>query len=42
VHKNGRGIAGVFSKQIAEAKIELVHQRARTEGFPLRCVMEEA
>lgn len=42
VHKNGRGIAGVFSKQIAEAKIEQVHQRARSEGFPLRCMMEEA
>jgi ATP-dependent Clp protease adaptor protein ClpS len=41
VHKQGRGVAGVFSKQIAEAKIEIVHQRARAEGFPLRCVMEE-
>jgi ATP-dependent Clp protease adaptor protein ClpS len=42
VHKSGRGVAGVFSKQIAEAKIDQVHQRARTEGFPLRCHMEEA
>jgi ATP-dependent Clp protease adaptor protein ClpS len=41
VHKQGRGVAGVFSKQIAEAKIEMVHQRARSEGFPLRCIMEE-
>jgi len=42
VHKTGRGVAGVFSKQIAEAKIEVVHKRARGEGFPLKCLMEEA
>jgi ATP-dependent Clp protease adaptor protein ClpS len=41
VHKNGKGVAGIFSKQIAEAKIDQVHQRARSEGFPLRCEMEE-
>lgn len=41
VHKNGKGVAGIFSKQIAEAKIDQVHQRARNEGFPLRCEMEE-
>lgn len=42
VHKSGRGVAGIFSKQIAEAKIDQVHRQARTEGFPLKCVMEEA
>ena len=42
VHNNGRGICGIFSKQIAETKIVLVHRRAQTEGFPLRCTMEEA
>jgi ATP-dependent Clp protease adaptor protein ClpS len=42
VHKCGRGVAGVFSKQIAEAKIEQVHSLALQEGFPLRCDMEEA
>lgn len=42
VHKVGKGVAGVFTKQIAEAKIEIVHQRAQSEGFPLRSVMEEA
>jgi ATP-dependent Clp protease adaptor protein ClpS len=41
VHKSGKGVAGIFSKQIAEAKIDQVHQRARSEGFPLRCDMEE-
>jgi ATP-dependent Clp protease adaptor protein ClpS len=42
VHKVGRGVAGIFSKQIAEAKIDQVHQLAQREGFPLRCDMEEA
>ena len=41
VHKSGRGVAGIFTKQIAEAKVEIVHQRARIEGFPLRCLLEE-
>ena len=41
VHKGGRGVAGIFSKQIAEAKIERVHNEARQEGFPLKCIMEE-
>jgi len=41
VHNNGRGVCGVYPKQIAEAKIEMVHKRARREGFPLRCAMEE-
>jgi ATP-dependent Clp protease adaptor protein ClpS len=41
VHKSGRGVAGIFSKQIAEAKIENVHAQAKREGFPLKCVMEE-
>ena len=41
VHKGGRGVAGIFSKQIAEAKIERVNNEARQEGFPLKCIMEE-
>jgi ATP-dependent Clp protease adaptor protein ClpS len=41
VHKTGRGVAGIFSKQIAEAKIDQVHTQAQREGFPLKCVMEE-
>jgi len=41
VHRRGQGVAGVFSKEIAEAKISMVHARAKEEGFPLRCSMEE-
>jgi ATP-dependent Clp protease adaptor protein ClpS len=41
VHKRGAGLCGIYSKQIAEAKIQLVHEKARAEGYPLRCTMEE-
>ena len=41
VHNNGSGVAGIYARQIAEAKIALVHQKARGEGFPLMCDLEE-
>ena len=41
VHNNGQGLCGVFSREIAELKIDQVHKRAAAEGFPLRCIMEE-
>lgn len=39
VHKNGSGIAGVYTKDIAETKINIVHDLARKNQFPLRCIM---
>jgi ATP-dependent Clp protease adaptor protein ClpS len=42
VHNKGRGICGIYPRQIAEAKVIMVHTRARQEGFPLRCMMKEA
>lgn len=41
VHKNGRGLAGVYTKEIAETKIDTVHTVARKSGFPLKCGMEK-
>ena len=40
VHKKGSGLAGIYTKEIAEAKIEAVHNRAKDSGFPLRCTLE--
>lgn len=40
VHEKGAGVAGVYTKEIAETKIALVHHLARQNEFPLRCTME--
>lgn len=37
VHREGTGVAGVYIRSIAEAKVEAVHQIARENGFPLKC-----
>jgi len=42
VHHEGRGIAGVYTREISETKISAVHQLAEKNGFPLRCSMEVA
>jgi ATP-dependent Clp protease adaptor protein ClpS len=42
VHKSGVGLCGVFTVEIAETKVELVHHLAKKHGFPLQCSMEEA
>jgi len=41
VHKKGMGLAGVYTREIAETKIEVVHDYAREKEFPLRCLMEK-
>jgi ATP-dependent Clp protease adaptor protein ClpS len=41
VHKNGLGVAGVYSYEIAETRIAQVETLARQHEFPLRCSMEE-
>jgi ATP-dependent Clp protease adaptor protein ClpS len=40
VHKNGKGLAGVYTREIAETKIATVEELSRKNGFPLRCAME--
>lgn len=41
VHKNGVGLAGIYTREIAETKIEMVHRLAAERDFPLRCIMEK-
>ena len=41
VHQQGIGLAGVFTREIAETKVTVVHDLARKNEFPLRCSMEK-
>jgi ATP-dependent Clp protease adaptor protein ClpS len=41
VHQQGVGVAGVYTHEIAEAKVNKVTQLARTNEFPLLCTLEE-
>ena len=41
VHRDGKGMCGVYPKDIASTKVELVLTHARKAGHPLQCVMEE-
>jgi ATP-dependent Clp protease adaptor protein ClpS len=41
VHKNERGLCGVYTHEIAETKVMQVTRRAKDNGFPLKATMEE-
>lgn len=41
VHKNGKGLAGMFTREIAETKVASVDEQSRQNGFPLKCTMEK-
>jgi len=40
VHHNGVGVAGVFTREVAESKIQRVERLAHEHEFPLRLTME--
>ncbi|QFY89844.1 ATP-dependent Clp protease adapter ClpS [Magnetovirga frankeli] len=42
VHTRGVGICGVFTREIAETKVQQVNDYARANQHPLMCSMEEA
>ena len=41
IHNEGIGLCGVYTKEIAEAKVEIVRNTALQNQFPLSCTMEE-
>lgn len=41
VHRLGIGLAGVYTYEVAEMKIDKVTSLARANEFPLLCTMEE-
>lgn len=42
VHQQGKGVAGVYSHEIAETKAYQVREAARGRGYPLLCTVELA
>ena len=40
VHHEGVGLAGQYTKEIAETKVITVHRLAKKSQFPLRCSLE--
>ncbi len=41
VHLEGTGVAGVYTYEIAEMKVDKVTRLARENEYPLLCTMEE-
>ena len=42
VHTRGRGVCGVFTREVAESKVTQVNEYARQNQHPLLCTMEKA
>lgn len=41
IHKKGKGIAGIYTLDVAKTKISAVHNLAHQEGFPLKLTFEK-
>jgi ATP-dependent Clp protease adaptor protein ClpS len=41
VHNQGVGIAGVYTWEVGETKVAIVHRMAKKNQFPLRCSLEK-
>lgn len=41
VHRQGRGMCGLYTLEVAETKMNSVHALARDKGFPLKCSIEK-
>ncbi len=41
VHKKGSGICGIYTLEVAEAKLDSVMKMAKSDQHPLQCIMEK-
>ncbi len=42
IHTKGKGVCGIYTKEIAETKVDMVNEYSRECQHPLLCTMEEA
>src|SRR5699024_5678327 len=42
VHTRGKGVAGTFTREIAETKVAMVNEYSHAHQHPLLCTMEQA
>jgi ATP-dependent Clp protease adaptor protein ClpS len=42
VHTRGKGVCGVFTREVAETKVTQVNEFSRSHQHPLLCTMERA
>ena len=42
VHTRGKGVCGVYTRDVAETKVQQVNQFSRNNHHPLMCSLEEA
>lgn len=41
VHEQGRGMCGIYTRDVAETKVNTVHNLAREREFPLKSTIEK-
>ena len=41
VHQKGAGVCGIFTRDVAETKVDQVIEYARLNDYPLQCVVEQ-
>jgi ATP-dependent Clp protease adaptor protein ClpS len=42
VHTRGKGVCGVYTREVAETKVQQVNEYSRSHQHPLMCSMEKA
>ena len=42
VHTRGKGVCGVYTREVAETKVTQVNEFSRTHQHPLLCTMEKS
>ena len=40
VHNNGKGVAGIYTYDVARTKVKQVHSLAKKNQYPLQCILD--